>query len=83
MSLLLSTELIVSTYSRHATPWFSDTIAQVIKEKHKAKHTVEMSGNDNDWSVYYKLKNHLKVAVCQAKVDYTIKQGKWCPKRAT
>ena len=51
--------------SGHATPWFSDSIDE--KEKHKARHVAERTGNDNDWSVYCRLKNQLKNTVHQTK----------------
>ena len=35
-------------YSRRFTPWFSDSIAQMIKEKCKARHLAQITGDDND-----------------------------------
>ena len=58
--------------SKCATPWFSDLIALMIKEKHKARHAAERSGKDDNWFVFHRLKNQLKAAVRQAKVDYLL-----------
>ena len=72
-------------YSRRSTPWFSDSIAQMIKDKCKARHLVQRTGDDNDWSTYRRLKNQLKATVRQAKVDYllcAVRQSKQCVKKA-
>ena len=44
-------------YSRCSTPWFSDSIAQMIKDTCRARHLAQKSGEDIDWSVYRRLRN--------------------------
>ena len=72
--------------SRCSTPWFSDSIAQMIKDKCKAWHLAQRTGDDNDWSTYRRLNNQLKTAVRQEKVDYllcAVRRSKQCSKNAT
>ena len=71
--------------SGHSTPWFSDSIARMIKEKQRARHLAQRTGNVDNWSMYRRLKNQLKAIVRQAKVDYllcAIRQSRQCSRKA-
>ena len=63
--------------SRRSTPWFSDSIAQMIKEKYKARHLTQRTGSDDDWSAYRRLKNQLKATVVRQKwITFSVLLGR-------
>ena len=39
---------------------FLTLFAQMIKEKYKARHLAQRTGDNNDWSAYRRLRNQLK-----------------------
>ena len=71
--------------SGRSNPWFSDSIARMTKEKQKARHLAQRTGNVDNWSTYRRLKDQLKAIVCQAKVDCllcAVRQIRQCSRKA-
>ena len=68
------------------TPWFSDSIARMIKEKQRARHLVQRIGSVDNLSTYRRLKNQLKTIFRQAKMDgyllCAVRQSRQCSRKA-
>ena len=57
-------------HSKRPTPWFTDHISHLISLKNKAKRKAYRTGDPTDRVSYSRMKNYLKDAVRQAKVNY-------------
>lgn len=62
--------VICSNSHHRPTPWLSSSLLEDIKKKQRAKRKAKLTGTSDDIMNYKRLKNHLKVCICQAKVSY-------------
>jgi len=61
---------VSSHHSKRPTSWFTDHISELISLKNKVKHKANGFGDPVDETLYSQMKNHLKVAIRQAKLTY-------------
>ena len=52
------------------TPWMSDDIMAAIRQKNRAKHVAEKTGDTVYFSIYKRMKNSLKSMIRLAKLAY-------------
>ena len=69
LNSFLPLKTVSSWKSKRSSPWFNDDILQQIKLKNKAKRIFERSTLEEDENVYKKLKNQLKTAIRNAKIN--------------
>ena len=61
---------VVSKCWIRPTPWLTDSLLLVIKEKQRAKRCTNWTHHPDDISVYKKLKNKLKSSIQEAKLHH-------------
>ena len=84
LNSFLPLKTVTSQKSKKPTPWFND-ILQQIKLKNKAKRILERSRLEKDENVYKKLKNQLKTAIRNVKINplpSLMTKAKVCPQLA-